>query len=46
VAGYIAGQEEHHQKRSFAEELRLFVERYRLIWREEDGSKVQHRVNR
>ncbi len=34
VAGYIAGQEEHHPKRSLAEELRLFVERYGLKWPE------------
>src|SRR4051812_41373441 len=28
VAKYIAGQEEHHRKRSFSEELKLFVEKY------------------
>ncbi len=32
VAKYIANQEEHHRKKSFAEELRLFVERYELKW--------------
>src|SRR5258708_29627030 len=32
VAKYIAGQDEHHRKRNFAEELRLFVERYGLSW--------------
>jgi REP-associated tyrosine transposase len=32
VAGYIAGQEEHHRKKSFGDELRLFVERYELRW--------------
>ena len=35
VAGYIANQEEHHRKRTFAEELKLFVERYGLRWTEE-----------
>ena len=34
VAHYIANQEEHHRKRDFAEELKLFVERYGLEWRE------------
>jgi REP element-mobilizing transposase RayT len=32
VAAYIANQEEHHRKRSFVEELKLFVERYGLEW--------------
>jgi putative transposase len=35
VARYIAQQEEHHRKRSFADELKLFVERYGLEWRGE-----------
>lgn len=35
VASYIAGQEEHHRKRSFADELKLFVNRYGLEWRED-----------
>ena len=35
VCAYIAGQEEHHRKRSFTEELKLFVERYGLEWRED-----------
>ena len=30
VCAYIAKQEEHHRKRDFAEELKLFVERYGL----------------
>ena len=30
VCAYIANQEEHHRKRNFVEELRLFVERYGL----------------
>ena len=32
VATYIASQEEHHRRRSFSEELKLFVERYELKW--------------
>ena len=35
VSRYIASQEEHHRCRSFAEELRLFVERYGLEWKNE-----------
>jgi putative transposase len=35
VARYIADQEEHHRKRSFAEELKLFVERYGLQWHDD-----------
>ena len=38
VARYIANQEEHHRKKSFAEELRLFVERYKLTWHD-DGNR-------
>ena len=34
VAQYIATQEEHHRQRSFAEELKLLVERYGLKWHE------------
>jgi len=49
VAGYIAGQEEHHRKRTFADELKLFVERYGLEWREEETvetvSTVSTRLN-
>jgi REP element-mobilizing transposase RayT len=33
VTAYIANQEEHHRKRSFAEEFQRFVERYGLEWR-------------
>ena len=33
MAKYIAGLEEHHRKRSFAEEVKLLVERYGLEWR-------------
>ena len=32
VANYVANQEEHHRKRNFTEELKLFVERYGLEW--------------
>ena len=35
VYAYIANQEEHHRKKTFAEELKLFVERYGLKWHEE-----------
>ena len=35
VAAYIAGQEEHHRMRTFADELRGFVERYGLRWQDE-----------
>ncbi|MCW5553517.1 MAG: IS200/IS605 family transposase [Verrucomicrobiae bacterium] len=35
VCAYIAKQEEHHRKRDFAEELKLFVERYGLEWRKD-----------
>lgn len=34
VARYIARQEEHHRKRSFRDEYRLFVKRYGLEWHE------------
>ena len=36
VAEYIVRQEEHHRKRSFAEEVRKLVERYGLEWHKED----------
>lgn len=32
VSAYIANQEEHHRKLSFAEELKKLVERYGLEW--------------
>jgi len=35
VANYIARQEEHHRRRTFAEEYGLFVKRYGLEWRDE-----------
>jgi putative transposase len=37
VAKYIADQEEHHRKRSFAEEIKLFVERYELKWHDDEN---------
>ena len=37
VCAYIAGQEEHHRKLSFVDELKLFVQRYGLAWREEEN---------
>ncbi len=37
VGGYIANQEEHHRKRTFAEELKLLVEKYGLQWHEEEN---------
>jgi len=35
VVKYIAGQEEHHRKRSFADEVKLLIERHQLRWHEE-----------
>ena len=32
VARYIAQQEEHHRMRTFAEELRGFIDRHGLPW--------------
>ncbi len=37
VANYIARQEEHHRKRTFAQEYELFVRRYGLEWRDEEN---------
>ena len=37
VAKYIAGQEEHHRKKTFDEEYRIFVQRYGLEWRDEEN---------
>jgi hypothetical protein len=36
VAQYIAGQKEHHQKRTFLEEYEDLVKRYGLRWVEEE----------
>jgi hypothetical protein len=32
VAQYIAGQEDHHRRKSFSEEIQLLVERFGLKW--------------
>jgi len=37
VARYIANQEEHHRVRTFAEELREFIERHGLHWKDEES---------
>ena len=37
VANYIARQEEHHRKRSFADEYAIFVRRYGLEWRDKEN---------
>jgi putative transposase len=37
VANYIARQEEHHRRRTFAQEYELFVKRYGLQWRDEEN---------
>ena len=38
VVRYIADQEEHHRVKTFAEELREFIDRHGLCWRDE-GSR-------
>jgi putative transposase len=40
VAKYIAGQEVHHRKRTYSEELQRLVERYGLQWRNEETAKA------
>jgi putative transposase len=35
VASYIANQENHHRRKSFAEEFELFLKRYELQWHKE-----------
>jgi putative transposase len=37
VCDYVAKQEEHHRKLSFAEELKSLVKKYGLAWREEEN---------
>jgi putative transposase len=37
VAAYIARQEEHHRVRTFAEELREFIDRHGLHWKDEES---------
>ncbi len=40
VVAYIANQEEHHRKRNFTDELKLFVERYGLEWHDVETVKT------
>jgi putative transposase len=37
VARYIANQQEHHRVRTFAEELKEFVDRHGLRWKNEES---------
>jgi len=37
VARYIADQEEHHRVKTFTQELREFIERHGLRWRDEES---------
>jgi REP element-mobilizing transposase RayT len=37
VARYIADQEEHHRVRTFAEELREFIDRHGLQWKDDES---------
>ena len=37
VANYIARQEKHHRKKTYAQEYELFVKRYGLEWRDEEN---------
>ena len=37
VIKYIMNQEEHHRKRTYAEEYEMFVKRYGLEWRSEQN---------
>jgi putative transposase len=43
VAKYIAGQEDHHRKRTFSEELALLLERHGLRWQEDKTVKTVDR---
>jgi putative transposase len=40
VARYIANQEDHHRKRTYAEEYEMFVKRYGLEWRSRKTIKM------
>ena len=40
VAAYVAGQAEHHRVRTFADELRGFVERHGLRWHDDKAVKT------
>ncbi len=35
VAAYVAGQEEHHRKKTFGQEFEVFVRKYGLEWRDD-----------
>jgi REP element-mobilizing transposase RayT len=35
VAAYIAGQENHHRKKTFSQEFEVFVRKYGLEWRDD-----------
>lgn len=37
VARYIADQEQHHRVRTFAEELKEFIDRHGLRWKDEES---------
>jgi putative transposase len=37
VARYIADQQDHHRVRTFAEELREFIDRHGLRWKDEES---------
>ena len=37
VANYIAEQEQHHRVRTFADELKEFIERHGLSWKDEES---------
>jgi REP element-mobilizing transposase RayT len=37
VAAYIASQEQHHRVRTFADELKEFIERHGLNWKDEES---------
>jgi putative transposase len=40
VAKYIAGQGDHHRKRTYSEELKLFVEWYGVKWQDDKTVKT------
>ena len=39
VCAYIAGQEEHHRLRGFADELKEFLDRHGLSWHHDEKSR-------
>jgi len=43
VVKYIANQEAHHQKKSFADELAAFVRAYGLEWRDDEWEEADIR---